>query len=106
MCRMALSTTVDGGRVGKQAKHAGPGRGHKTGNNITRFRRGTDPTYIRARLERDGRKAFRATMPAIASRKPATQSAGRRARIRLLRRFTQPDDEIWEHANFGKRCSA
>jgi len=31
----------------------GPGRGHKRGNNITSFRRGTDPAYFLARLDRD-----------------------------------------------------
>lgn len=32
----------------------GPGRGHKTGDNITRFKhRGTDPAYSLARLDRD-----------------------------------------------------
>jgi hypothetical protein len=36
-----------------QAKHAGPGRGHKTDSNTIRF--GRDAAYIRARLERDGK---------------------------------------------------
>ena len=34
------------------AKHAGPGRGHKTDSNTTRF--GRDAAYIQARLKRDG----------------------------------------------------
>jgi hypothetical protein len=32
----------------------GPGRGHKTGDNVTRFKRGNSSMYTLARLERDG----------------------------------------------------
>jgi len=55
---------------------AGPGRGHKTGDNITRFERGTSHDYILARLERDGHselaekvrtKAMSASAAAIAA---------------------------------------
>jgi hypothetical protein len=37
-----------------QARHAGPGRGKKTGDIITRFSRGTEAAYLRAKLKRDG----------------------------------------------------
>src|SRR4029450_3041953 len=41
------------GERGVKGGKAGPGRGKKTANNISRFRHGTDPAYLLARLDRD-----------------------------------------------------
>jgi hypothetical protein len=39
--------------IGIEGGKPGPGRGHKTGDNITRFTRGTSAAYLVARLKRD-----------------------------------------------------
>jgi hypothetical protein len=39
--------------IGIEGGKPGPGRGHKTGDNITRFKRGTERAYTLARLRRD-----------------------------------------------------
>jgi hypothetical protein len=58
--------------IGIRGGKAGPGRGHKTGDNITRLMRGTSRDYILARLDRDGEtelaeKVRAKEMPAIAA---------------------------------------
>jgi hypothetical protein len=39
--------------IGIEGGKAGPGRGHKTSDNVTRFQRGNQRAYILARLHRD-----------------------------------------------------
>jgi hypothetical protein len=53
----AEAAVLDKAVVLGQARHAGPGRGHKTIRNTNGFRRHDDASYIRAKLVRDGFKA-------------------------------------------------
>jgi hypothetical protein len=41
-------------QIGIQGGKAGPGRGKKTDDNVSRFKHGISRAYILARLDRDG----------------------------------------------------
>lgn len=66
--------------IGVEGGKPGPGRGKKTGDNITRFERGTSRAYILARLDRDGLTDLAAKVRAgeLSANAAATQAGWRK----------------------------
>jgi hypothetical protein len=86
--------------IGIPGGKAGPGRGNKTADNISRFSHGTSRAYILARLDRDGHTALAARVRA------ETLSANAAAIVVGYRKEPTPLDllrKIWKKASKVER---